>query len=266
MASRGCFFVLAASSFIGLLVAEGRERSSRWGRSMGFSEREVTTHAFVGEVETGAIARVGRRIGAAAVCLAVAVPVVIPVIDGGLFGGGIGPNGPGGRQIVVGDPFVDLVRDLQRDDPVDLFSYETAGPEPGLLPDDHARLVRRHRVAADRAPAAGQPDHHRRRSRMRPRSTAVRRRRSGPPQVTFADNFASQWLPLPYPATDLAIEPGRWVYDAESLNVFGIDNTTAGATYRVVSRELDYDAATPTERGSRRASSTAYLELPDLPA
>ena len=79
----------------GLLVAEGRERLSRWGRSMGFSEREVTTHAFVGEVETGAIARVGRRIGAAAVCLAVAVPVVIPVIDGGLIGGGHRVGRPG---------------------------------------------------------------------------------------------------------------------------------------------------------------------------
>ena len=254
-------FVLAASSFVGLLVAEGRERLGRWGRSMGFSEREVTIHAFVGEVETGAIARVGRRIGAAAVCLAVAVPVVVPVIDGGLIGGGIGANGPGGRQIVVGDPIVDLIRDLQRDDPVELFSYETQDPRPDyfrmttLDAFDGVEWSRTERELPDSQIINGSiPD--------APASTTLV---SIPrtTRVTMGTNFSSQWLPLPYPATNLAIDPGRWVYDAESLNVLGIDNTTAGVTYDVSSLELDYEAATPTNAAPPNQFDR-YLDLPEL--
>ncbi len=256
-------FVLAASSFVGLLVAEGRERLSRWGRSMGFSEREVTVHAFVGEVETGAIARVGRRIGAAAVCLAVAVPVVVPVLDGGLFGGGLGGHGPGGRQIVVGDPIVDLVRDLQRDDPVDLFTYETQDPSPEyfrmttLDAFDGVKWSRTERELPDSQVITGPlPE--------APASTTL----SGTDRttnVTISELFSSRWLPLPYPATNLTIEPGRWVYDADSLNVFGIDNTTAGVVYDVASRELDFAAATPTN-ADPPSQLDRYIDLPELPA
>jgi transglutaminase-like putative cysteine protease len=256
-------FVLAASSFVGLLVAEGRERLSRWGRSMGYSEREVTMHAFLGEVETGAIARVGRRIGAAAVCLAVAVPVVVPVLDGGLFGGGIGGNGPGGRQIVVGDPIVDLVRDLQRDQAVDLFTYDTLDPTPEyfrmstLDSFDGIEWKRTEHELPDSQIITGPiPD-------APASSTLPSTDRTT--RVEIGEIFSSRWLPLPYPATSLTIEPGRWVYDADSLNVFGIDNTTAGVTYEVVSRELDYDSATPTNAAPPNQLDR-YLTLPELPA
>lgn len=255
-------FVLAAASFVGLLVAEGRERLARWGRSMGFSDREVTTHAFVGEVETGAIARVGRRIGAAAVCLAVGVPVIIPVLDVGLIGGGIGSNGPGGRQIVVGDPFVDLVRDLQREDPVELFSYETSDPNPDyfrmttLDSFDGTEWRRTERELPDSQIIVGPiPD--------APASTSLASTERTT-RVSIGEIFASRWLPLPYPATNLEIEPGRWVYDADSLTVFGIDNTTAGASYLVTSRELDYEAATPTG-AAPPDQLDRYLDLPELP-
>lgn len=255
-------FVLAAGSFVGLLVAEGRERLARWGRSMGFSDREVTTHAFVGEVETGAIARVGRRIGAAAVCLAVAVPVVVPVLDVSLIGGGIGSGGPGGRQIVVGDPFVDLVRDLQRDEPVELFGYQTSDPGPEyfrmttLDAFDGTEWRRTERELPDNQIITGPiPD--------APAATTLASRERTT-DVTIQDVFASRWLPLPYPATNLEIAPGRWVYDAESLNVFGIDNTTVGARYRVTSLEIDYEGATPTD-AAPPSQLDRYLELPELP-
>ena len=256
-------FVLAAFSYVGLLVAEGRERLSRWGRSMGFSDREVTMHAFVGEVETGAIARVGRRIGAAAVCLAVAVPVVVPVIDGGLLDGGLGSGGSGGRQIEVGDPILDLIRDLQRDEEVELFTYETQDPSP-----DYFRMTtldlfngiewkRTEEKLPDSQIISGPlPD--------APASTSLQGTVRST-QVSVHSVFASRWLPLPYPATHLTIEPGRWVYDANSLNVFGIDNTTAGMEYLVESRELDYESATPTNAEAPGALDR-YTELPELSA
>lgn len=256
-------FVLAAFSYVGLLVAEGRERLSRWGRSMGFSDREVTIHAFVGEVETGAIARVGRRIGAAAVCLAVAVPVVVPVIDGGLLDGGIGPGGSGGRQIVVGDPILDLIRDLQRDEEVELFTYETQDPSPEyfrmstLDSFDGIEWTRTENQLPDSQIITGPlPD--------APASTSLQGVLRST-RVSIGQIFASRWLPLPYPSTNLAIEAGRWVYDADSLNVFGIDNTTAGVTYVVESLELDYEAATPTNAEAPGALDR-YVELPELPA
>lgn len=251
------YFVLAAGAFVGLLVAEGRERLSRWGRSMGFSEHEVTTHAFVGEVETTSIARVGRRIGAATVCLAVAVPVVVPFLDDGLISGDLGTGGGGGRTVVTGDPFADLARDLKRDAEVELFTYTTRDPSPDYfrmatldlfdgtewrradrpLPDD--QIIEESlpdALGAGAVPAT-------------PRTT----------EVEVSENFDSRWLPMPYPGRALRIDDA-WAYDGESLNVFGVDHGTLGIDYAVDSLELAFEQAVPT--GAAPPGLEVYTELP----
>lgn len=255
-------FVLAAGAYVGLLVAEGRERLAHWGRSMGFSEHETATHQFVGDVQTGPIARVGRRIGAAAVCLAVAVPVIVPGLDEGIFGNGFETGGSGGRTIMTSDPIVDLNRDLRRSDEVELFRYDTEDTNPDYWrsvtldvftgtewqrADD--RNIPDENVATEGLPAP-----------LGVAGAVARDLRTT--EVQVSDTFESRWLPLPFPATGLTID-GRWVYDTDTRNVFGVERDTRGQSYTVESLEFDYSSVVPGTDAP--ASLDQYVELPELP-
>ncbi len=256
------FFALAAAAFVGLLVAEGRERLAHWGRTMGFSERETAAHQFVGDVQTGPIARVGRRIGAAAVCLAVAVPVVVPGLEEGLFGNGLQSGGSGGRTVMTSDPIVDLNRDLRRSEEVELFRYDTADTNP-----DYWRSVTLDVFTGSewqRADDRNIPDENVATESMPP-PVGVSPAVGSEPRTTdveVASIFESRWLPLPYPVTSLATD-GRWVYDADTRNVFGVERDTRGLAYSVESLELDYSAVAPGMVVP--GTIEEYLTLPELP-
>lgn len=256
------FFALAAAAFVGLLVAEGRERLAHWGRTMGFSEQETAAHQFVGDVQTGPIARVGRRIGAAAVCLAVAVPLLVPGLEEGFFGNGFQSGGSGGRTVMTSDPIVDLNRDLRRSDEVELFRYDTADTNP-----DYWRSVTLDVFTGSewqRADDRNIPDENVATESIPPPvgvSPAVGREvRTA--DVAVSTIFESRWLPLPYPATSLATD-GRWVYDADTRNVFGVERDTRGLAYSVESLELDYSAVVPGTVVP--GTIEEYLTLPELP-
>lgn len=258
------FFVLAAGAFVGLLVAEGRDRLSRWGRSMGFTEKETALHQFVGDVQTGPVARVGRRIGAAAVCLAVAVPVVIPGIDDGIFGGGLGTGGSGGRTVITSDPVVDLRRDLRRPEDVPLFTYETDDATP-----DYWRLTTLETftgAAWERAENRQIPDENVATDGIPP-APGVSGSMSSLTRTTTVQSttrFTSPWLPLPYPVTGLTVSSGRWVYDAETRDVFGVEGDTSDLTYTVQSLELDYGSVSAGDNVP--GNLDPFLGLPELPA
>jgi len=257
------FFVLAAGAFVGLMVAEGRERLARWGRSMGFSEHESAVHQFVGDVQTGPIARVGRRIGAAAVCLAVAVPVVIPGVEEGLFGNGLGPGGSGGRVIVTSDPIIDLRRDLLRPEDVRIFRYETDDPSP-----DYWRMTTLdtfNGVQWERAGDRNIPDENLATEDL-PSAPGMSSDLSAERRTTdiqVESRFESRWLPLPYPVTALSISDGRWVYDADTRNVFGVERNTSGLSYTAESLDLDFDSVEPGDDVPGEIDE--FLDLPELP-
>lgn len=77
------WFLVAAAGYLMLLLAEGRERLSQWGRVFGGASHSP------GE-PSGPVApvRTGRRIGMAALGVALVVPLLpLPAIQDGLLGG-----------------------------------------------------------------------------------------------------------------------------------------------------------------------------------
>jgi transglutaminase-like putative cysteine protease len=140
-------FVFAAAGYLALLLAEGRDRITRWGRPVrtqrfnrtdapplvpparrpADGSRPPASARAGGGVVTGQLTSLGRRVGAAAIGVAVVVPVVIPGLHSGWFGthhtnGAGGLGGSGGTTI---NPIVSVRRDLQQTTPQPLFTYTT---------------------------------------------------------------------------------------------------------------------------------------------
>lgn len=85
-------FLVAAAGYLLLLLAEGRDRLSQWGRVFGGpgagADRPDRGRGFTSgpDGQASAPVRAGRRIGAVALGIAVAVPAVLPSFDAGLLG------------------------------------------------------------------------------------------------------------------------------------------------------------------------------------
>ena len=109
-------FAIGGVGFLALLLAESRERVSRWGRPMRYTAERANYRP---DVETAPLGQVGRRVGATALGLALVVPAVLPDVDASGWGfgsGGFGPGSGGGQQVAVVNPIIDLGRNLRRQD------------------------------------------------------------------------------------------------------------------------------------------------------
>ena len=199
------WFLLAAAGYLLLLLAEGRDRLSQWGRVFGgrARRRAPARRARPRRAATPlAPVRTGRRIGALALGVALVVPAALPALDGGLLDGTAAATarGGGGGTISAVNPLVSLQDSLNQ-------------------PEDR-----------EVAPVPHQRDGHRRTCicgssrwtsstgrRGSPRSAASRTCRTScrsPPglspavgvteiktNISAAGSYQQNWLPLPYPAT-----------------------------------------------------------------
>lgn len=129
-------FAVGATGYLVLLLSEGRDRITRWGRP--FTEHSTEGDGWRPDpLEASPIAAVGRRIGAAAIGIAVVVPVVIPFVHAGGLAGlasgqGVGP-GPGGGYSAALNPITQLRGQLVRLKPVELLRVRTNDPNPFYL-------------------------------------------------------------------------------------------------------------------------------------
>jgi transglutaminase-like putative cysteine protease len=248
------WFVLPAAGFLAVLVAEGRTRVLRWGRSAGPS----ASHS--GVPETDSLARNGRRVGVVAIAAAVAVPALLPGLTEGVFGRG-GGSGEGGRTIHTDNPIVDLQGDLTQPENVPVLRYETDAQTP-----EYIRRVTLDVFTGEEWQTS---------DRSVPDSQRVSEGMPAPPGLDPPDagirreyvfdvgtNYESSWLPLPYPAQEIEID-GDWRYDRASLDVVSPERNAQDVDYRVVSLEIDIDpvdliaAAAPAEED--------FLPLRQLP-
>jgi transglutaminase-like putative cysteine protease len=124
-------FLCAATGYLALLGADGRNRLRGWGRV-------ITVWHYAGEDERlagadmGALAATGRRIGVAAVCAALVAPLLLPALTfHHLFGGQGGGSGGGGPQGVgLPDPVVQLRGLLAESSPHRVLTYHANIPDP----------------------------------------------------------------------------------------------------------------------------------------
>jgi transglutaminase-like putative cysteine protease len=228
------WFLVAAAGYLMLLLAEGRDRLSRWGRVFSGAARAP------GGERDGAVApvRTGRRIGVVALGVALVVPLALPGMRGGLLdpaGAGVGGHGDGGTISAV-NPLVSLRDSLNVDEDRTVLSLRTDAQDASDL---YVRIVslddfdgttwkpsQRHIVAVPDplpAPAGLAADV--------PRTEITT-------TISAADWYAQDWLPMPYPPSGVRIR-GSWRYEPVGMTLVGDHGqNTRGLTYQVRSLQV----------------------------
>ncbi|WP_328496864.1 DUF3488 and transglutaminase-like domain-containing protein [Streptomyces sp. NBC_00414] len=225
------WFLLAATGYLVLLLAEGRDRLSQWGRVFGGGPR---TPGGDPSDSASAPVRTGRRIGAVALGIALVVPLALPALDGGLLDAartGVAAGSGRGNTISAVNPLVSLSDSLNVDEDREVMSYRTNSEETQNL---YLRIVsldefdgtawkpaKRHveDVPGSFPTPPGLADDVRR--------TEVQTR------ISAADWYAQDWLPMPYPASQVGIN-GKWRFEPVGRTLVGDHGqTTRGQEYTV---------------------------------
>ncbi|MFG2519268.1 DUF3488 and DUF4129 domain-containing transglutaminase family protein [Streptomyces sp. NPDC048527] len=232
------WFLLAAGGYLLLLLAEGRDRLSQWGRVFGGTARSTDRAGGSAQSTADAVApvRTGRRIGALALGIALVVPLVLPALDGGLLGPsgtGTGVGSGGGGTISAVNPLVSLQNSLNQPEDREVLSYRTTSKDTQNL---YLRIVSLDefdgttwRPAKRSIIDVPSPFPSPRGLGADVRRTEIRT------NIAAAGWYAQDWLPLPYPATNVDIS-GRWRYEPVGRTLVGDhDQTTRGKKYGVES-------------------------------
>ena len=232
-------FCLGMAGYLTLLAVDGRERLRLWGRLV-----TVWQHSDDGRDRTGRdtkdLAAAGRRIALAAVVIALFIPLLVPgLAEHKLFAGSGSGDGPGGRQVSLPNPLVQMNSQLRRTDAGDVLSYRTTDPDPQYL-----QVYVLNNLSSQTwtlTPTAGQLLH----DGKLPATPGLT---SGTPTsienttITLARGLSSSqqtasFLPLPYPARTVNVA-GDWRVDPRTLTLFSGQNLS-GLHYSVTSREVD---------------------------
>lgn len=263
------WFLLAASGYLLLLLAEGRDRLSQWGRVFGGARRPQGPAGF----ETGggtalAPIRTGRRIGAVALGIALVVPAALPALDGGLLDGS-GPGeggGSGGGTISAVNPLVSLQDNLNQPENKEALRYRTNAP---ATQDLYLRILAldqfngREWKTSDRR-VGDVPDRLPTPEGLDPEVDATQIETS----ISAAGWYGQSYLPMPYPATEVKAK-GKWRYEPKGRTLVGDDGQkTNGVLYTVKSLLLRPTAAQLADAGPPPpAIKSTYTKVPDsLPA
>ncbi|MEU5268733.1 transglutaminaseTgpA domain-containing protein [Streptomyces hygroscopicus] len=234
------WFLLAAVGYLLLLLAEGRDRLSQWGRVFSGGAPHpagMPPSGLTGARGGSALApvRTGRRIGVLALGIALVVPAALPSLDGGLLNrqaGGAG-SGSGGGTISAVNPLVSLQDSLNQPENREVLRYRTSSQ---TTQDLYLRIV-----ALDQFDGTSWKSSERHVTDVpgqlpSPAGLGPSVRVSSiDTSISAADWYAQNWLPLPYPASRVQID-GRWRYEPEGRTLVGDrGQTTRGARYRVTS-------------------------------
>ncbi len=256
------WFLLAAVGYLMLLLAEGRDRLSQWGRVFGGAP------PVPGGPQGGAAApvRTGRRIGAFALGIALVVPLALPAMDGGLLDSarsGVGSGTGGGGTISAVNPLVSLRDSLNVDEDRQVLSVNTDSED---LSDLYLRIVslddfdgttwkpskRQITAVPDGTfptPSGLGPDIRREETRT---------------SIAAADWYAQDWLPMPYPPSGVRVS-GNWRYEPEGMTLVGDHGqNTRGLEYEVTSLNVQPTAEQLAAAPQPPAPLTReYTRLPD---
>jgi TgpA N-terminal domain/Transglutaminase-like superfamily len=256
-------FALGGIGYLTLLLAEARERVSRWGRPM----RYFTPRAnYQPDVETAPLARVGRRVGAVALGLALVVPALIPDITGstlGFTGKGFGRGHGGGKSVTVVNPILQLGQDLRQGANKTVIRY--TGKET------YVRLTGLDVFTGDKwAPGTFKVSNKKNDvtdGLIAPPGLAQPVKRTTHKYSFQVFDLSTTWLPLPYPAQRVSNIDGRWVYDEVSFNVIPTNGTKDNFSYQARALSVEPTAADLRKAGPAPVSLKNLTELPaNMPA
>ncbi|WP_037863393.1 transglutaminase TgpA family protein [Streptomyces sp. NRRL S-340] len=229
------WFLLAAAGYLMLLLVEGRDRLSQWGRVFSGASRAA------GGESGGAVApiRTGRRIGAVALGVALVVPLALPGMRGGLLdpaGAGAGSGIGGGGTISAVNPLVSLRDSLNVDEDRTVLTLRTDSQDASDL---YLRIVSLDDFDGttwkpSQRRIVGVPDPFPAPAGL---NGAVRRTEITT-SIAAADWYAQDWLPMPYPPSGVRID-GNWRYEPVGMTLVGDHGqNTRGLNYQVKSLDV----------------------------
>ncbi|MCX5382957.1 DUF3488 and transglutaminase-like domain-containing protein [Streptomyces sp. NBC_00083] len=259
------WFVFAAAGYLLLLLAEGRDRLSQWGRVFSGSARAGRPKEGLFENSAPlAPVRTGRRIGALALGIALVIPAMLPALDSGLLGpgaGGAGGDGVGGTISAV-NPLVSLQNSLNQPEDREVMRYNTNAQDTqemylrivALDEFDGASWKSSERHITDVPDPLPPPDG------LSPAVGTTEVQTS----ISAAGWYAQSWLPMPFPATQVKIK-GDWRFEPVGRTLVGDrKQTTRGAQYTVSSLQVRPTAAQLAQASTPPASLIKeYTRVPD---
>jgi transglutaminase-like putative cysteine protease len=255
------WFLVAAAGYLMLLLAEGRERLSQWGRIFGGTPRTP------GGEPGGAVApvRAGRRIGVVTLGIALVVPLGLPAMNGGLLDGagtGVGSGPGGGGTISAVNPLVSLRDSLNVDEDRQVLSLRTST-------DDLSNMYLRIVSLDDFDGTTWKPSKRNITSVPREFPTPMglgpdTERAEIETRISAANWYAQDWLPMPYPPSGVDIE-GNWRYEPLGMTLVGDHGqNTRGLTYTV--RSLDVQPTAEQLADAPEPSAAIKREFTELPS
>ncbi|MFI8187945.1 DUF3488 and DUF4129 domain-containing transglutaminase family protein [Streptomyces sp. NPDC085946] len=251
------WFLLAAVGYLMLLLAEGRDRLSQWGRVFGGAGGEPGA--------TVAPVRTGRRIGVLALGIALVVPLGLPAMNGGLLdaaGAGVGSGSGGGGTISAVNPLVSLRDSLNVDEDRQVLSVRSETPDRSDL---YLRIV----SLDDFDGETWKPS--KRRIEPVPDDAFPTPTGLGPgvkrtefdTTIAAADWYAQDWLPMPYPPSGVQLR-GNWRYEPVGMTLVGDHGqNTRGLTYGV--KSLDVQPTAQQLASAPEAPAALEREFTELP-
>ena len=258
------WFLLSAGGYLSLLMAEGRDRLSRWGRVFHGSPNSL-----IGAPDGNPMNATGYRIASVAMVFGLLLPVALPSMGDGLLGRiGGGGSGLGGNSIATAvNPLASIAQTLNEPTNQTVLTYTTTSNDRS---DQYLRIVDLDQFNG----VAWTTSKHQVEPLPRPLPTP-QGLGPGVPQgtmsttITTSSSYVQQWLPMPYPATGVQVN-GDWEYEPEGRTLIGgtSGTTAAGLKYAVTSLVLQ---PTSQQLANAPAPSAAmlktYTQLPsDLPA
>jgi len=258
-------FVLGAAGYLALLVVDGRERVSRWGRPVLTRRTDETTRSEA--ADAGSLSAAGRRIGLAAVAVALVVPMAMPALRPTSlvgFGGLAGGHGGGTNTITIPDPTASLKGQISEPSAVTVLTYTSDDPSPEYLriyaldvfSGDKWTMSRTSATRADRVNGRTLPP---------PDGLDRARSRTVDTSVHVEDRMrAMRFLPVPYPPSRIDV-PGDWRLDRRSFMVFSNRDSAGGRDYKVRGRHMIPTRSQLSTSPVVPADARQYLALPDIP-
>jgi transglutaminase-like putative cysteine protease len=259
-------FLAAAAGYLVLLVREGRERTTRWGRTI--NSPADSPIAGSEPSAAGAISQVGRRIGVAALGAALVVPPLLPGLDHAhLLGFGSGPGNGKHGPVITYNPIARIAGLLNESTPVPQLRYSVSrGPATGGLYLKWTTLDRFDSLGwsqSDLNPAgqanATLPEPDVQQFQVTAQSVTT--------QVHVDDALGLKWLPVPPDTTSVTGLSDQWVYDAPSRTIFSPHSNTRDLTYSATSLAPTPSASSllASEAVSRTTVSGTIAHYLDMP-
>ncbi|MFD3455948.1 DUF3488 and DUF4129 domain-containing transglutaminase family protein [Streptomyces sp. NPDC058691] len=243
--SKWWLFLLAGVGYLLLLLAEGRDRLSRWGRifgGAGGAPHRGGGPAALSGGGTVAPVRTGHRIGAVALGVALLAGLA-PGLGGGLLqaaGAGQGGGGGGGTIAAV-NPVVALQDNLNQPEDREVLRYRTNAQSSA---DMYLRIVALDQFTGDKWEPSQRALTDIPKVLPAPQGLGPQIATSQTQTSIAADRgYVQMWLPMPYPAQQVRVD-GRWRYEPEGRTIIGDrGQNTSGARYQVTSLRLQPTAA-----------------------